>query len=77
MLQIPKMTTRWIDLGPVAKDAVPAVIKALEDEDPKVRGKVATALGVIGRDDDDVVRALINVLEDEDVLNAPCRFMRK
>src|SRR5579875_2969938 len=32
------------DMGPKAKDAVPALAKALKDNDPKVRKKAAQAL---------------------------------
>jgi hypothetical protein len=45
---------RWLaaeilgHIGPDAKDAVPALIKALQDDDAHVRAVAATTLGIIG-----------------------------
>lgn len=56
-------------MGPAAKSAVPALIKALKDPEPAVRFPVCIALREIGPDAKDAVPALTEALEDrnEDV----------
>lgn len=56
-------------MGPAAKSAVPALIKALNDPEPAVRFPVCIALREIGPDAKDAVPALTEALEDrnEDV----------
>ena len=49
-------------IGEGAKDAVPVLIQALQDEDSGVRQSVAWALGQIGKD---AVPALILLLKDK------------
>ena len=53
-------------MGPAAKDAVPALTKALEHEDAVVRRTAANALAKIGPSAKDAVPALTKALEDED-----------
>src|SRR5262249_40811646 len=48
------------------KNAVPALIKALEDQDKVVRRTAAQALGVIGAKDADAVSGLIKAIGDDD-----------
>lgn len=50
-------------LGPAAKDAVPALVRLLEDPDATIRGDAAFALGGIGPDAAEAVPALIRLLE--------------
>ncbi len=50
------------DLGPLATQAVPALIEALQDKHPAVRRRVAVALGEIG--DVAVVAVLKKALQD-------------
>ena len=45
---------------------IPALIRALEDEDPDVRSAAVVALGEIGPGAADAVPALLLALEDED-----------
>jgi HEAT repeat protein len=52
-------------LGPGAKDAVPALVKALADPDEDVRRRIPYALGKIGPAAKDAVPALIARLKDE------------
>ena len=47
-----------------AEDAVPALILALQDPEPRVRAAVADVLGKIGIDSEDVVSVLIQALQD-------------
>ena len=56
-------------MGPAAKSAVPALIKALKDPEPVVRYPACIALREIGPDAKDAVPALQEALEDrnEDV----------
>ena len=49
-----------------AKDAVPALIQALQDQDSNVRNNAARALGSIGEGAVDAVPALIQLLKDQD-----------
>ncbi|MEW6357737.1 MAG: HEAT repeat domain-containing protein [Planctomycetota bacterium] len=51
--------------GPAAKDAVPALIKALEDAAPKVREIAASILGGLGGEAKEAVPALKNVSEND------------
>ena len=54
-------------IGPAAKDAVPALIKALKDKDFNVRRSAAAAVGKIGPAAKDAVPALIEALKDKDI----------
>jgi HEAT repeat protein len=49
-----------------AKQAVPALVAALRDTDPDVRGEVSGALGGIGPDAKAAVPALVGALKDPD-----------
>ena len=49
------------------EDAVPALILALQDLEPRVRAAVADVLGKIGIDSEDVVPVLIQALQDPDL----------
>ena len=51
-------------IGPTAKEAVPALIIALEDESWRVRPRAAQALGEIGSAAKEAVPALITALKD-------------
>ena len=53
-------------IGSGAKDAVPALMQALKDQDEWVRGNAARALGWIGSGAKDAVPALIQALQDQD-----------
>jgi HEAT repeat protein len=53
------------DLGPEARDAVPALSAALADSDPVVVGHAARALGAIGPDAAAAVEPLIKALSHE------------
>ena len=50
-----------------AEGAVPALILALQDPEPRVRAAVADVLGKIGIDSEDVVSVLIQALQDPDL----------
>jgi HEAT repeat protein len=54
-------------IGPPAKAAVPALIKALGDDDPATRSEVLMALGAIGPDAQAAVPAVIKALHDPEV----------
>jgi hypothetical protein len=51
-------------IGPAAKDAVPALIEVLKDKDDRVRNYAASALGKIGPA---AVPALMEALKDKDI----------
>jgi HEAT repeat protein len=53
-------------IGPGAEEAVPALIEALEDDDPALRGFVATTLGRIGEGARPALLALDQHLHDRD-----------
>ena len=53
-------------IGPAAKDAVPALVQSLGDPNPFVRGMAARALGGIGRAANAAIPALIQALQDLD-----------
>ena len=53
-------------IGPEAKDAVSALIRALRDKNGWVRASAASALGYIGEGAKEAVPALIPLLQDED-----------
>jgi HEAT repeat protein len=53
-------------IGPDAKDAIPALVRALRDKSPLVRSEAAVALGKIGPDADEVVEALATACRDKD-----------
>ncbi|MBM4127795.1 MAG: HEAT repeat domain-containing protein [Nitrospira sp.] len=55
-------------LGPLAKPAVPALIRALDDPDPLVRDRVTRSLGQIGIPERAVSAALLRSLKDSDRL---------
>ena len=56
-------------VGPNAKAAIPALIRALrEDASPLVRGRAATTLGILGSGDDAVLSALRGAQKDKDSL---------
>ena len=53
------------NIGPDAKEAVPALIEALKDEDKTARQNAAEALGNMGPDAKDAVPTLIETLKDK------------
>jgi HEAT repeat protein len=53
-------------LGPIAMPAVPALLRALGEEEPRIRGCAARALGGIGTATTEVIPALIKLLGDQD-----------
>ena len=53
------------ELGPVAKDAVPGLTKALANEKEEVRQEAAMALGAIGPDAKDAVPTLTKLIDDK------------
>jgi len=71
--------TALAEMGPYARDAVPAFIEALEDERWDVRGAAATALAEIGPDARAAVPALITPLKDErwDVRRAAAAALKR
>ena len=54
-------------IGPPAKSAVPALIEALKDKNPKTRSEVLFALGAIGPDAVSAVPAITDSLDDPDM----------
>ncbi|GAB1540934.1 hypothetical protein NUACC21_36030 [Scytonema sp. NUACC21] len=54
------------DLVTVGKPAVPALIQALQDSDPQVRGSAAIALGKIGPDAAQAAPAILRMIDDKD-----------
>ena len=66
-------------IGPAAKDAVPALIAALKDEDGDVRMEVVRTLREIGPAAEDAVPALITALKDEiwDVRGSAANALRE
>src|SRR5262249_5447983 len=58
------------ELGPVAKDAVPALAERLQDERPEVRREVVLALAAIGDSAASAVPDLAKLLGDENVAPA-------
>ena len=63
-----RLNVVWVlsDIGPDAKAAVPALIKALEDDDESVRTAAARALGNIGPAAKEAVPSLILALRDDE-----------
>ena len=55
-----------VNLTPEDKDAVPALVKALGDENPNVRWVAARSLGQIEPNSKEVEYALARVMEDKD-----------
>ena len=55
-------------LGPEAKPAVPALIRALKDKDPFIRDAAASALGRIGPDAKQAAPDFISLLEEQNRL---------
>ena len=53
-------------LRQIGKEAVPALIAALKDEDADVRRSAATALGKIGAEAKEAIPSLTDALKDED-----------
>jgi HEAT repeat protein len=71
--RIPQASASWLaeasrTIGPEAKEAVPALIAALKDQDAGVRWEAATALGEIGLEAKEAVPALIAALKDQNEL---------
>ena len=66
-------------IGPAAKDAVPALIEALKDENALTRCEVLFALAAIGPDAKQAVAAVIDAVGDpeEDVCYAACFALGK
>src|SRR5262245_11249736 len=56
--------TLWAHISPEDRAAVPALIKALTDEDAQVRSQAAAALGEIGKEARPAVPALLKALND-------------
>lgn len=52
-------------IGPAAKPAVAALVKALDDGDPQSRGDAAVALAAIGADAVEAAPSLLKILADE------------
>ena len=67
------------EMGPEAKDAVPALIQLLQDQDAEgfVRGNAARALGEIGSGAVDAVPVLIQALQDREVRGDAARTLGK
>ena len=53
-------------MGKDAKDAVPALIKIIEEEETELAAEAATALGFIGSDAQDSIPSLIKILQRPD-----------
>jgi len=53
------------DLGPVAKAAVPDLVKAIKENDAAIRGVAISSLGKIRSEPDTVIPLLIPYLEDD------------
>ena len=51
-------------MGAQARDALPALLQALQDREPLVRDAVAEAIGCIGPDSQDAILALMHALTD-------------
>ncbi len=65
-------------MGPTAEPAVPALIRALEQDDYYVvRNQAAAALGSIGKGDSNVVTALVGALRDKPVRSAAISALRQ
>ncbi|NQU21814.1 MAG: HEAT repeat domain-containing protein [Candidatus Nealsonbacteria bacterium] len=66
-------------IGPAAKEAVPALIEALKDENAQTRCEVLFAIAAIGPDAKEAVAAAIDSLGDpeEDVCYAACLALGK
>ncbi len=58
------------DIGPAAKDAVPALTKKLEDKDPQIRREAILALASTGSAAEPVVPAIAAALKDEQTCGA-------
>jgi HEAT repeat protein len=67
------------NLGPDDKEAVPALVAALQDENPKVRWVAVTTLGQIQPTDKDVEYAVARAMDDKDprVVRAAIRASQK
>jgi HEAT repeat protein len=64
-IQVARLLAR---LGPEAKPAVPALIRALKDKDPFIREAAASALGRIGPDAKKAAPDMISLLEEKNRL---------
>jgi HEAT repeat protein len=51
-------------MGPQAREALPALLQALQDREPLVRDSVAEAIGCVGPEAPEAVLALIQALTD-------------
>ena len=51
-------------MGPQAREALPALLQALQDREPLVRDSVAEAIGCVGPDVPDATLALVQALTD-------------
>jgi HEAT repeat protein len=51
-------------LGPIAKPAVPALIKLLRDKNPRIRACAANSLGLIGPEAEAAIPALLPLLDE-------------
>src|SRR5437016_6299536 len=51
-------------MGPQAREALPALLQALQDREPLVRDAAADAIGCIGPDTPDAMLALMQALTD-------------
>jgi HEAT repeat protein len=64
-------------MGPVAREAVPALIEALKDDDWEVRHMVIDALGKIGPGAQEALGELARILDDEKEIPALRASARK
>ena len=53
------------DIGPDAKDAVPALTKKLQDKDPEVRREAILALAAVGKEAESAVEPIAAAVKDE------------
>ena len=58
------------DIGPAARDAVPALTKKLQDKDPQVRREAILALASMGNEAESAVAAIAAAVKDEHTCGA-------